>query len=122
MGHLERVGAKVVSMKRTGYNKLSPKGDVMRMCGYSTRQKGYRLLNPLTGQITISRNCRFLDEQLIDIPEEADEQQNETAESPPEKQDDEFLDCEELPEPRQRYERAAKVPVNYREAESDEGW
>lgn len=130
MGHLERVGSRVVSLRKTSTGKLSPKGDVLRLCGYSTRQKGYRLLDPLTGKVIVGRNCRFLDTHCDTVIPEEEEEQEETSrniEQPEQRSEEEFKDCiEEQPEEnqqtRQRYDRSVKVPVNYREAESDEGW
>lgn len=63
MGHIQRFGAKVVALKKGHNNKLTPKGDTWRLCGYAPTQKGYRLLCPRTGRMIVSRDCRFVGEQ-----------------------------------------------------------
>lgn len=67
MGHLQRFGAKVVALRKGQNSKLSPKGDIWRLCGYSPTQKGYRLLCPQSGKLLISRDCRFIGEQREEL-------------------------------------------------------
>lgn len=129
MGHIRRFGAKVVALKRDRHmQKLQPKGDVMRFCGYAPSQKGYRMLCTRGGTVTVSRNCRFLDDEdnVVHVPTGVSSHGQ-----PAEQEEAEvFVDCEagklEEPgtsEPRQQPGRAAKVPRNYKDVSSeDEDW
>lgn len=76
MGHLQRFGAKVVPLRKGQNNKLSPKGESWRMCGYSPTQKGYRLLFPRSGKLIIRRDCQFVGERReeVDIFDEFDQE------------------------------------------------
>lgn len=125
MGHIRRFGEEVVALKRgRDVNKLLPKGEVLRLCGYAPTQKGYRLVDTRTGKLTVSRNCRFLNdnnEEVIHF-DHPDEPRPGTSQEPedPEK----FEDCsdrqEQLNQPREQRPRRAKVPVNYKDVSSDD--
>lgn len=66
VGHLRVFGCEVVSLnKEPNRNKLKPKGKVCRFIGYSSSQKGYRILDE-NNRIFISRNVRFVDEAPFD--------------------------------------------------------
>lgn len=138
MGHMERFGAKVVALKKNrDLQKLQPKGDVMRFCGYAPFQKGYRMLCTRGGQLMVSRDCRFLDnnEEVVHLPtcesstdQHPAEDERRTAIIVQQDAEEElFLDCEKS-EPgtsgqREQPARAAKVPRNYKDVSSDdEGW
>lgn len=132
VGHMQRFGAKVVTLSRDrGVNKLTPKGNVLRFCGYAPTQKGYRLLSLRGGHVTISRNCRFIDqeEDSLSLEDAAGQQAevNQTKKSEqPEEREDVFEDCvvaQEAISGRQQYDRAVKVPTSYKEINSDdESW
>lgn len=120
MGHIQRFGANVVALKKgQRSNKLVPKGDVWRFCGYAPNQKGYRLICTNSGKLIISRDCRFVDEQSAGVRVE-----DELARSVP--VEEVFKDAEGTslgPHEaiqRQVYDRNGKYNKCYRENDTDE--
>lgn len=118
MGHMMRFGANVVALKKgIPINKLSPKGEPWRFCGYAPTQKGYRLVCPQTGRLIVSRDCRFIDEIRVD------------GEVQHGREEEVFEDCDgDVAGPsgvhRRNPGRVSKsAVVSYKEpSDSDEGW
>lgn len=133
MGHIRRFGAKAVALKRgRDMNKLRPKGDVLRFSGYSPTQKGYRLVDINSGSLTVSRNVRFLDDlsnEVVQVDEEHELIPGTSQNAGPDDDAEKFEDCsspreeqreEQLEQPRERYDRAVKVPQSYKDLSSDD--
>lgn len=131
MGHLQRFGASVVALNKGPRNKLLPKGDEWRMCGYAPTQKGYRLLRPETGELIISRDCVFVGPQkYINVSDQHPEVvENKIDQRPEERinqdqrpeEEEKFEDCV-VEEPRRNPGRACKVPKSYKEVDEDSDW
>lgn len=126
MGHMQRFGARVVVMKRRrDLQKLQPKGDVMRFCGYAPAQKGYRVVNE-EGRLIVSRNCRFLDTDVgavhLEEPEMQPNEVMEHKETSAEEEPEEFKDAvdEQPVQQRRQPARVVKVPRNYKDVSSDD--
>lgn len=62
VSHLQVFGSKMVSLNKVqNKNKLHEKGEVCKIVGYSSSQKGYRLIDNRL-RVFINRNVRFLEE------------------------------------------------------------
>ena len=69
VSHIRRFGVTTVALKKgQNINKLHPKGEVLKLVGYSPTQKGYRLISPQNGKLIISRDVRFMDEDNTSYP------------------------------------------------------
>jgi transposase InsO family protein len=69
VSHIRRFGVTTVALKEgQNINKLHPKGEVLKLVGYSPTQKGYRLISPQNGKLIISRDVRFMDEDNASYP------------------------------------------------------
>lgn len=76
VSHLRKFGCIAIALKKGNFKrKFSPKGIKLRFVGYSTSQKGYRLIDTQSGRLTISRDVRFIEEQNshVEIDDQSDE-------------------------------------------------
>lgn len=65
LSHMRTYGCKaVVLLNGRHQRKFDQRGEVMRFVGYSTTQKGYRLINPQSGKLAISRSVRFFEDEM----------------------------------------------------------
>jgi hypothetical protein len=61
--HLRVFGSKAYAVvPKQKQTKLGPRGTEMTFVGYSLEHKAYRLVNPITGALTISRDVIFLED------------------------------------------------------------
>lgn len=71
-GELDLSYLRVFGCKAYSYNhwrkKLDPKAEVKVFVGYSDTTKGYRLLDPATGKIEISRDVVFFEDEFQSAP------------------------------------------------------
>lgn len=107
--HMRTYGCKAVVLSHGQRRKFNQRGELMRFVGYSTTQKGYRLINTQTGVLAISRSVRFfenemnhqtvsLDDQEYEPPSTSDEPEKVKIELINEADDnDEFSECDADP-------------------------
>lgn len=117
--HVRIFGCDAVALaKGANRRKFNPKGRKCRLIGYSSSQKGYRLLAE-NGTIIISRAVKFLNEDDekggIDIVGDQPKPQETTTQSDPESEEEVQTDTKERatevpPLPRRNPHRAAKEP------------
>ena len=81
IGHLKVFGAKAFSyIPKQLRRKLDCNAEEGILIGYSTTTKGYRILNPLTEKVTISRSVKFDERNQLyheDIPTSISDEENE---------------------------------------------
>lgn len=62
LGHLRVFGCRAVSLAKDQLNKIHSKGIECKLIGYSSSQKGYRLIDR-NRRVFVSRNVRFMPEE-----------------------------------------------------------
>lgn len=119
MAHMQVFGDKVVAlMKGRRVDKLEPKGQTLRFCGYAPTQKGYRLLCTNSGKLIISRDCIFLNRHDDNICIDGEVSHNNRSR----KVEEVFQDAVDTPSliERQVYDRDGKYDKCYKEVDTDE--
>lgn len=77
--HLKVFGCRVVCLiKGPNRSKLSPKGIVCRLVGYSSSQKGYRVMDG-DGRVFVCRNVKFLDDYNTNVDVSFDDHDDQPA-------------------------------------------
>lgn len=59
--HLKTFGSLAITLDKTQSKKFQPKGRELIMVGYSNTSKAYRLMDPVTHKVIISRDVVFME-------------------------------------------------------------
>ncbi|KFY82599.1 hypothetical protein V500_10440 [Pseudogymnoascus sp. VKM F-4518 (FW-2643)] len=62
-----------LSMEQRGGDKLAPNAIRTALVGYMPTSKQYRLYDPVGDQIIIATSVRFVEDQILDLPDDSDE-------------------------------------------------